>query len=131
MLLPRFVAFMEERQALHITVRLALEWVLAGADSAARRTGPAALLHTRLCSLSQRHRRTHRDSAAGALAVWHRPEPRPYLYTEQEVRGLLEAALQQRFGPSVRQQSSQHSRCDLLGRSRLRHIAVKAPRLNA
>lgn len=27
LLLPRFVAFMEERQALHITTRLALEWV--------------------------------------------------------------------------------------------------------
>ena len=27
LVLPRFVAFMEERQALHITTRLALEWV--------------------------------------------------------------------------------------------------------
>ena len=50
LLLPRFVAFMEERQALHITTRLALEWVQTVEDGTARRAGPTACLHTRLCS---------------------------------------------------------------------------------
>jgi hypothetical protein len=53
LLLPRFVAFMEERQALHITTRLALEWVQQSTVEVgtARRTGPTTCLHTRLCSL--------------------------------------------------------------------------------
>ena len=58
LVLPRFVAFMEEHQALHITTRLALEWV-------------------------QQAKTAYRSTRS-----------RPYLYTEQEVLGLLEAALQ-------------------------------------
>ena len=92
-LLPRFVAFMEEHQALHITTRLALEWV-----QQAKTVQPAELAR-RLCFVRgfARYR-----SATDPLTEVPSPEllpyrstrARPYLYTEQEVRSLLEAALQ-------------------------------------
>ena len=92
-LLPRFVAFMEEHQALHITTRLALEWV-----QQAKTVQPAELAR-RLCFVRgfARYR-----SATDPLTEVPSPEllpyrstrARPYLYTEQEVRRLLEAALQ-------------------------------------
>ena len=93
LLLPRFVAFMEERQALHITTRLALEWVQ----------------QSKTVQLAERARRlvfirgfARYRSAVDPLTEVPLPEllpysstrARPYLYTEQEVRGLLEAALQ-------------------------------------
>ena len=91
-LLPRFVAFMEEHQALHITTRLALEWV-----QQAKTVQPAELAR-RLCFVRgfARYR-----SATDPLTEVPSPEllpyrstrARPYLYTEQEVRSLLEAAL--------------------------------------
>jgi integrase len=93
LLLPRFVAFMEERQALHITTRLALEWVQ----------------QSKTVQLAERARRlvfirgfARYRSAVDPLTEVPLPEllpysstrARPYMYTEQEVRGLLEAALQ-------------------------------------
>jgi hypothetical protein len=51
LVLPRFVAFMEQHQALHITTRLATGVGATGEDGAARRAGAATLLRTRLCSL--------------------------------------------------------------------------------
>jgi integrase len=91
--LPRFVAFMEEHQALHITTRLALEWV-----QQATTVRPAERVR-RLCFVRgfARYR-----SATDPLTEVPSPEllpyastrARPYLYTEPEVRGLLEAALQ-------------------------------------
>ena len=93
LVLPRFVAFMEEHQALHITTRLALEWV-----QQAKTVQPAERAR-RLCFIRgfARYR-----SATDPLTEVPPPEllpyrstrARPYLYTEQEVRGLLEAALQ-------------------------------------
>jgi len=90
--LPRFVAFMEEHQALHITTRLALEWVLQA------KTVQPAERGRRLGFIRgfARYR-----SATDPLTEVPSPEllpqastrARPYLYTEQEVRGLLEAAL--------------------------------------
>jgi len=93
LLLPRFVAFMVERQALHITTRLALEWVQQS------KTVQLAERARRLVFIRgfARHR-----SAVDPLTEVPLPEllpysstrARPYMYTEQEVRGLLEAALQ-------------------------------------
>jgi integrase len=93
LVLPRFVAFMEEHQALHITTRLALEWV-----QQATTVRPAERVR-RLCFVRgfARYR-----SATDPLTEVPSPEllpyastrTRPYLYTEPEVRGLLEAALQ-------------------------------------
>jgi site-specific recombinase XerD len=93
LVLPRFVAFMEQHQALHITTRLALEWV-----QQAKTVQPAERAR-RLCFARgfARYR-----SATDPLTEVPSPEllpyrstrARPYLYTEQEVLGLLEAALQ-------------------------------------
>jgi len=93
LLLPRFVTFMEEHPALHITTRLALEWVLQ-----AKTVQPAERAR-RLCFIRgfARYR-----SATDPLTEIPPPEllphsstrARPYLYTEQDVQGLLEAALQ-------------------------------------
>jgi integrase/recombinase XerD len=92
-LLPRFVSFLEDRQALHITTRLALEWV-----QTAKTVQPAERAR-RLCFIRgfARHR-----SATDPLSeippttlLPHRStRARPYLYTQQEVQGLLDAALQ-------------------------------------
>ncbi len=92
-LLPRFVSFMEERQAEYITVRLALEWV-----QQAKTVQPAEWAR-RLCFVRgfARHR-----SAVDARTEVPPPEilpyrstrAQPYLYTEQEVQRLLDAALE-------------------------------------
>jgi hypothetical protein len=56
LVLSRFVAFMEEHQALYITTRLALEWVQ---QAKTVQPAEATWLHTRICSLPRRHRPTH------------------------------------------------------------------------
>jgi integrase/recombinase XerD len=91
--LLRFVTFMEEREALHIKTRLALEWV-----QQAKTVQPAEWAR-QLCFIRgfARYR-----SATDPLTEVPSPEllpyrstrARPYLYTEQEVQGLLDAALQ-------------------------------------
>ena len=65
-LLPRFVAYLEERGA-HITTRLALEW--AQQAGATCRVGSRLGLRPRLRSLLQRYGCTHRDSAGAAAAA--------------------------------------------------------------
>jgi integrase/recombinase XerD len=92
-LLPRFVAFMEEHQALHITTRLALEWV-----GQAKTVQPAEQAR-RLCFVRgfARYRSTTdplTEVPSPELLPYSSTRARPYLYTEQEVRSLLEAALQ-------------------------------------
>jgi len=84
---------MAEHQAQHITARLALQWV-----QLAKTVQPAERAR-RLCFVRgfARYR-----SATDPLTEVPSPEllpypstrAKPYLYTEQEVRGLLEAALQ-------------------------------------
>jgi integrase len=91
--LPRFVAFMEERQVLHITSSLALEWV-----QQAKTVQPAERAR-RLGFLRgfARHRSATdplTEVPSPGLLPYRSTRARPYLYTEQEVRGLLDAALQ-------------------------------------
>jgi integrase/recombinase XerD len=92
LLLPRFVSFMDERRAKYITTRLALKWV-----QQAKTVQPAEWAR-RLCFVRgfARYR-----SAADArteippveLLPYRSTRARPYLYTEQEVQRLLDAAL--------------------------------------
>jgi integrase/recombinase XerD len=49
LVLPKFVAFMQEHQASNITISLALEWVQQART--VRPAGKATWLCTRLCSL--------------------------------------------------------------------------------
>ena len=65
LVLPRFVAFMEVRQALHITTRLALEWV-----QQAKTVQPAERAR-RLCFVRGFAR--YRSAVAGALAIFIDP----------------------------------------------------------
>jgi integrase/recombinase XerD len=91
--LPQFVAFMEEKHALHITARLALEWVHQA------KTVQSAERARRLCFARgfARYRSAtdpFTEVPSPELLPYRSSRARPYLYTEQEVQGLLEAALQ-------------------------------------
>jgi integrase len=93
LVLPRFVAFMEEHQAPHITTRLALEWV-----QQAKTVQPAERAR-RLCFVRGFARyRSATDALTEVppteLLPYKSTRARPYLYTEQEVQSLLQAALQ-------------------------------------
>ena len=92
LLLPRFVSFLEECQAKHITARLALEWV-----QQAQTVQPAERAR-RLCFVRgfARYRSAvdaQTEIPPVALLPYRSTRARPYLYSEQEVQGLLEAAL--------------------------------------
>lgn len=92
LLLPRFVSFLEERCAEHISTRLALEWAQHP------RVQPAEWAR-RLCFVRGFARHCSATDArteippAGILP-YRSTRARPYLYTEAEVRRLLDAALQ-------------------------------------
>jgi integrase/recombinase XerD len=92
LLLPKFVSFMEERQTEHISARLALEW-------AQHPSVQPAEWARRLCFVRgfARHR-SATDSLTEVPPIGMLPHratrARPHLYTEEEVRRLLEAALQ-------------------------------------
>src|SRR4029453_13354406 len=86
------VSFLEERQAKHITARLALEWV-----QQAHTVQPPERAR-RLCFV----RGFARYRSAGdprpeippvELLPYRSTRARPHLYTEQEVQRLLDAAL--------------------------------------
>ena len=93
LLLPRFVAFMEERQAASITIRLALQWV-----EQATTVRPAERARRLVFVRGFARHRSATDPLTevpcAALMPYRTTRARPYLYTEQEVRSLLDAALQ-------------------------------------
>lgn len=91
-LLARFLAFMDERQAPHITTKLALEWV-----QQAKAVQPAERAR-RLCFIRgfARHRSATdplTEVPPWRLCPYRSTRARPYLYSEQEVKDLLAAAL--------------------------------------
>lgn len=92
LLLPRFVSFMEERRAEHISTRLALEW----AQHAPVQPAECA---RRLCFVRgfARHR-SATDSRTEIPPIGLLPHrstrARPHLYTEDEIRRLMDAALE-------------------------------------
>jgi integrase len=91
LLLPRFISFMEEQGAEHISARLALEW-------AQRPSVQPAEWARRLCFVRgfARHR-SATDSRTEIPPIGLLPHrstrARPHLYTEDEIRRLLDAAL--------------------------------------
>jgi integrase/recombinase XerD len=93
LLLPRFVAFMEERQASYITVSLALQWaqqsqVVQPAEWARR------LIFVRGFARYRSATDALTEVPPAQLLPYRSSRARPYIYTEQEVRQLLDAALQ-------------------------------------
>jgi integrase/recombinase XerD len=89
--LARFVTFMEERRAIHITIRLALEWV-----QQMQSVQPAERAR-RLCFLRGFARHRSATDPLTEVPPWQlwpyrSTRARPYLYSEQEVKDLLAAA---------------------------------------
>ncbi|MCI0420736.1 MAG: tyrosine-type recombinase/integrase [Acidobacteria bacterium] len=87
--LPKFLAFMQERKACCITTALALDWALQS-------RGPRGPLHRLaivrgfakyVAALDPRT-----EIPPASLLPWRYLRPRPYLYSEDEIRRLLEAA---------------------------------------
>jgi len=90
--LPRFVAFMEEHQALHITTRLALEWVQQ--FKTVQRARQAQLLgYIRGFARFRSATDPLTEVPSWKLLPYTSTRARPHIYTEHEVRSLLEAAL--------------------------------------
>lgn len=91
-LLPRFVSFLEARQEPRITVQSSLDWAQQAEVQPAewaRRLGFVRGF-ARYCSAAD-----PLTEVPPALLLPHRStRAKPYLYTEQEVQGLLAAALQ-------------------------------------
>ena len=91
LLLPRFVGFMEERQAEHISARLALEW-------AQRAPVQPAEWARRLCFVRgfARHRSatdSRTEIPPHGLLPHRSTRAKVHLYTEDETRRLLDAAM--------------------------------------
>ena len=88
-----FVTFMEQSRASYITQSLALEWAQQCSNPATGTLGATTELGAGVRALSQCYRSTHSDPAQGLLPF--RPKrARPYLYSDDEIRSLLQAALQ-------------------------------------
>lgn len=91
--LPRFISFMEERRAEHITARLALEWAQQPTN-----VQPAEWARRLGYVRGFARYRSAWDSAtevpAAGLLPHRRGRARPYMYTEQDIGGLLSAALE-------------------------------------
>jgi integrase/recombinase XerD len=96
--LQAFATFLDQRRAAHLTIALALEW--AQANPAGRPTEWARRLP--MIRGFARHwsaQDPHTEVPPRELLPFRPRRARPYVYTEAEVRGLLEAARQL---PSVR-----------------------------
>ena len=90
--LPRFVAFMEEHQALHITTRLALEWVQQ--FKTVQRARQAQFLgYIRGFARFRSATDPLTEVPSWKLLPHASTRARPHIYTEREVQSLLEAAL--------------------------------------
>ena len=91
--LPRFIVFMQERQADYITSALALEWAQGSPNVRpavwARRLGFVRGFATYRSATDART-----EVPTAGLLPHHTKRARPYIYSEQEVRDLLAAALE-------------------------------------
>jgi integrase len=90
--LPRFVNFMEEREALHITTRLALEWAQAPSVQPAQWARRLGFVRGFARYRSATDILT--EVPPPGLLPHRSTRAKPYLYTEEEVRRLLDAARQ-------------------------------------
>jgi integrase len=91
-LLPRFVRFMDERQEAQITTRLALEWVQQ-AHSVQRAERARRLTFVRGFARFRSATDVHTEIPPVGLIPHRSDRARPYLYSDEEIRRLLDAAL--------------------------------------
>jgi integrase len=92
LMLPRFVSFMEEHHAEHISARLALEWAQRAAVQPAERA-------RRLCFVRgfARHRSATdnlTEIPPPGLVPYRATHAKAHLYTDDEIKRLLDAALE-------------------------------------
>jgi integrase len=92
LMLPRFVSFMEEHHAEHISARLALEWAQCAAVQPAERA-------RRLCFVRgfARHRSATdnlTEIPPPGLVPYRATHAKAHLYTDDEIKRLLDAALE-------------------------------------
>lgn len=92
LLLPRFVDFLIERGADHVTIALALEWAQLSdtvqPNERARRLGYVRMFARYLGASDPRT-----EIPPGRLLPYRCSRAKPYLYSDEEVRRLLAAAL--------------------------------------
>ena len=92
LLLPRFVIFMEEQNAQHISAKLALEWAQSGSVQPAEWARRLCFVRgfARHCSATD----SLTEIPPPGLLPHRSKRAKPHLYTEDEIRRLLEAALE-------------------------------------
>jgi integrase/recombinase XerD len=90
--LPRFITFLEEHQAAHITARLALEWAQASSVEPAQ--WAQRLCHVRGFARYRSAADVLTEVPPVGLLPYRSRRARPYLYSEEDVQRLLDAALQ-------------------------------------
>jgi integrase len=90
-LLPRFVAFLEECSAAHITVRWAVQWARQTDAQPAEWARRLCFVRgfARYCSATD----TLTEVPPVRLMPYHSTRAKPYLYTDDELRRLLDAAM--------------------------------------
>lgn len=100
MLLPKFAAFLDARRSPHITTALALAWATQPVDATPYWTAKRLTMVRGLASyVSALDPRTEVPPAD--LVPYRKIRPQPYLYTDADVRALLQACAHLR-GPLKR-----------------------------
>lgn len=90
-LLPRFVAFLDDHSAPHVTVRLALQWAQQTDAQPAEWARRLCFVRgfARYCSATD----TRTEVPPARLLPYRSTRAEPYLYTDDELRRLLDAAM--------------------------------------
>ena len=91
--LLRFVAFMEQQQASHITTSLALTWATQHQDAHSRAWAAQRLSVVRGFARHWSASDPRTEIPPAGLLPFRPQRARPYLYSEQEIQQLLHAAL--------------------------------------
>jgi integrase/recombinase XerD len=86
--LENFVLFVEERRTTHITTRLALEWAMKTPGSQASKRLTIVREFAKYAAAFDRRTEVPAKSLLFSKTV----RPRPYIYSQEEVRRLLETA---------------------------------------
>ncbi|MGH9883837.1 MAG: tyrosine-type recombinase/integrase [Pyrinomonadaceae bacterium] len=93
--LPTFVSFLEKRGKSYVTVRLALEWSMlpteVSSNSWAARLGFARGFARYRSATDPRT-----EVPPCGLLPWRNSRAKPHLYTDEQIRGLMDAALRLR-----------------------------------
>lgn len=89
--LKRFVSFMEQQKASYITTKLALKWATEPAD-AQRATWAERLMCVRVFARYCSGADPRTEVPPVGILPFHPQRATPYLYSEEEIRRLMEAA---------------------------------------